>query len=238
MLTYVDGRFLPDSEATISVRSRGLNYGLGCFAGVRGYLADDGQQVFVFRLDDHVRRLELSAKMLFLRSEPFAQARQAVLDVVCHPLFRAAGRRDRWGLCAAELRIRRGRDWSRLERETQPLEPGLAEAARGAETRSLREAVASVADREWPGVATWHAHAEAHRSAMREAFCTEGLLDQEAEVARAECSWAVFPLVRLRPEQVIGSMLQASSITTIDQNSHLFTRALRFFRERERRLRR
>lgn len=82
MLTYVDGRFVPDSEATISVRSRGLNYGLGCFAGIRGYLADDGQQVFVFRLDDHVRRLELSAQMLFLRSEPFAQARQAVVDVL------------------------------------------------------------------------------------------------------------------------------------------------------------
>jgi branched-chain amino acid aminotransferase len=82
MLTYVDGRFVPDSEATISVRSRGLNYGLGCFAGVRGYLADDGQQVFVFRLDDHVRRLELSAKLLFLRSEPFAQARQAVVELL------------------------------------------------------------------------------------------------------------------------------------------------------------
>jgi len=55
----------------------------------------------------------------------------------------------------------------------------------------------------------------------------------EHDAARAECSWAVFPLVRLRPEQVIGSMLQASSITTIDQNSHLLTRALRFFRERD-----
>jgi branched-chain amino acid aminotransferase len=82
MQTYVDGRFVPDSEATISVRSRGLNYGLGCFAGVRGYLADDGQQVFVFRLDDHIRRLELSAKLLFLRIEPFAQARQACVDLL------------------------------------------------------------------------------------------------------------------------------------------------------------
>lgn len=58
-------------------------------------------------------------------------------------------------------------------------------------------------------------------------------VNDEHEVARAECSWAVFPLVRLRPEQVVGSMLQSSSITTIDQNSHLFTRALRFFRERD-----
>ena len=43
--------------------------------------------------------------------------------------------------------------------------------------------------------------------------------------------WAAFPLTRLRPEQVIGSMLQASSIKTVDQNSHWSNRAVRFFRE-------
>jgi len=65
--------------------------------------------------------------------------------------------------------------------------------------------------------------------------------DRQAEMARAAADqitalhdeWAIFPLTRLRPEQVIGSMLQASSIQTIDQNSHLFTRAQRFFRERD-----
>lgn len=55
----------------------------------------------------------------------------------------------------------------------------------------------------------------------------------ESEHTRAECAWAVFPLVRLRPEQVIGSMYQASSIRTVDQNSHLIIRALRFFREQD-----
>jgi len=44
-------------------------------------------------------------------------------------------------------------------------------------------------------------------------------------------AWAVFPVTRLRPEQVIGSMLQAASIKTIDQNSHLLVRTIRFFRE-------
>lgn len=82
MLTYVDGKFVPDEQATVSVRSRALNYGLGCFAGIRGYLGDDGKQVFVFRLDDHVRRLELSCKLLFLQLEPFEQARQAILDLL------------------------------------------------------------------------------------------------------------------------------------------------------------
>lgn len=45
--------------------------------------------------------------------------------------------------------------------------------------------------------------------------------------------WAVFPIVRLRPEQVIGSMLQSASVTTIDQNSQLLVRLVRFFRERD-----
>ena len=43
--------------------------------------------------------------------------------------------------------------------------------------------------------------------------------------------WAIFPLIRIRPEQIVGSMFQASSVKTIDQNSHLFTRTVKFFRE-------
>jgi branched-chain amino acid aminotransferase len=64
---YFNRAFRPEREATISVRSRALNYGLGCFAGIRGYKTDDGQQVHVFRLDRHVRRLEHSTRILRLR---------------------------------------------------------------------------------------------------------------------------------------------------------------------------
>ncbi|MCH8964726.1 MAG: DUF1549 domain-containing protein, partial [Planctomycetes bacterium] len=42
---------------------------------------------------------------------------------------------------------------------------------------------------------------------------------------------AVFPLTRLRPEQVIGAMIQSGSIRTIDQNSHLVVRFFRFVNE-------
>ena len=45
--------------------------------------------------------------------------------------------------------------------------------------------------------------------------------------------WNSFPLARLRPEQVIGSLLQASSLQTIDQNSHLIFRAKKFFQEND-----
>src|SRR4051812_9087855 len=63
---YFNRAFRPEKEAAISVRSRALNYGLGCFAGIRGYKTDDGRQVHVFRLDRHVRRLEQSAHILRL----------------------------------------------------------------------------------------------------------------------------------------------------------------------------
>ena len=42
---------------------------------------------------------------------------------------------------------------------------------------------------------------------------------------------AVFPLVRLRPEQMIGSMFQAAHVRTINQNSNLFIRFVRFTNE-------
>lgn len=55
----------------------------------------------------------------------------------------------------------------------------------------------------------------------------EQVLDHHTE------HWAVFPLLRLRPEQVIGSILQGASLSTIDRNSSLFIRAIRFFREND-----
>ena len=48
-----------------------------------------------------------------------------------------------------------------------------------------------------------------------------------------EKSWAVFPLTRLRPEQVIGGVLQAASVKTIDRNSHVLVRLIRYASERD-----
>jgi branched-chain amino acid aminotransferase len=93
MVTYLDGRFVEDDDATVNVRCRGLNYGLGCFGGIRGYLADDGHQVYVFRLDDHVRRLNVSTKLILLRLTVSEQeAKAAILETVRrnnvhHPVY-------------------------------------------------------------------------------------------------------------------------------------------------------
>ena len=55
----------------------------------------------------------------------------------------------------------------------------------------------------------------------------------QAALERAESNWAVFPLIRLRPEQVIRSMLQSATLQTADQHSHWLFRAIRFFREND-----
>lgn len=82
MITYMDGQWLDDSDATVSVRSRALNYGMGVFGGVRGYLGDDGKEVFVFRLDAHMKRLGHAAKTLYLRMPPPAEAAALHLELL------------------------------------------------------------------------------------------------------------------------------------------------------------
>ncbi|MFM7151924.1 MAG: DUF1553 domain-containing protein [Gemmataceae bacterium] len=43
-----------------------------------------------------------------------------------------------------------------------------------------------------------------------------------------EKAWAVFPMARLRPEQVVGAAIQASSVLTINAESHILVRLARF----------
>jgi len=59
-LVYIDGRFLPRSEAKISVYDHGLLYGDGVFEGIRAYNG------LVFKLDEHIERLYHSAKSIEL----------------------------------------------------------------------------------------------------------------------------------------------------------------------------
>lgn len=57
---YINGRFVPQEDATISVFDHGLLYGDGVFEGLRVY---HGR---VFRLREHIRRLYESAKAIWL----------------------------------------------------------------------------------------------------------------------------------------------------------------------------
>jgi len=61
LLVYIDGKFVPESEARISVFDHGFLYGDGVFEGIRAY---NGR---VFKLKEHLDRLYDSAKAIDLK---------------------------------------------------------------------------------------------------------------------------------------------------------------------------
>ncbi len=63
---FFDGRFVPVEEATVSVATHGLNYGTGCFEGIRGYWNEEHGELYLLRLLDHYRRLQRAARFLRL----------------------------------------------------------------------------------------------------------------------------------------------------------------------------
>lgn len=64
MVTYFDGQFVPDDQAKVGVKTHALNYGTGCFEGIRGYWNDAEGQVYLFRLREHYERLHRSCRIL------------------------------------------------------------------------------------------------------------------------------------------------------------------------------
>jgi len=74
---YINGKLVPQAEATVSVFDHGLLYGDGVFEGLRSY---GGK---VFRLEEHVRRLYESAQAICLEI-PLSQTDmcQAINDTV------------------------------------------------------------------------------------------------------------------------------------------------------------
>jgi branched-chain amino acid aminotransferase len=61
---FFQGRFVPISEAKISVRTHAFNYGTGVFEGIRGYWNAAEEQLYLFRMREHYERLRLSCRML------------------------------------------------------------------------------------------------------------------------------------------------------------------------------
>ena len=64
-LIWMNGEFVPWDDAKVHVLSHGFHYGTGVFEGIRCYETDQGPAVF--RLSDHLDRLEKSAEMYYLK---------------------------------------------------------------------------------------------------------------------------------------------------------------------------
>ena len=72
-----NGTLVNWADATVHVLSHGLHYGTSVFEGIRAYHTDEGPAVF--RLDDHLARLERSAAMYYM---PLGYSRQELRQAV------------------------------------------------------------------------------------------------------------------------------------------------------------
>jgi branched-chain amino acid aminotransferase len=61
---WLDGKFVKWEDATIPVMSHSLHYGTAVFEGIRAYSTESN--LFIFRLEDHMKRLHRSASIYCL----------------------------------------------------------------------------------------------------------------------------------------------------------------------------
>ena len=74
MKVYLNGEFVDKEDAKVSVFDHGLLYGDGVFEGIRLYSG------CVFKLDEHLERLEFSAKAIVLE---LPMSREELIEAVC-----------------------------------------------------------------------------------------------------------------------------------------------------------
>src|SRR3970282_12789 len=61
---YFKKEIVPLSEAKIGIMTHAFNYGTGVFEGIRGNWNADDETCYLFRPEDHCRRLIASAKII------------------------------------------------------------------------------------------------------------------------------------------------------------------------------
>lgn len=64
LVVYADGEFKRYADAKVGLLTHGLQYGTGCFEGIRGYWVPQDGDLYLVLLRDHYERLATSAKIL------------------------------------------------------------------------------------------------------------------------------------------------------------------------------
>lgn len=64
---FFKGEFVPIEEAKVSVMNHAFNYGTACFEGIRAYWNEEDEELYVFRMKEHYRRLLHSARILQIK---------------------------------------------------------------------------------------------------------------------------------------------------------------------------
>ena len=69
LTVYAQGRFTRYADAKVGLLTHGLQYGTGCFEGVRGFWDESDRELYILHPRDHYVRLHASAKILMMQLE-------------------------------------------------------------------------------------------------------------------------------------------------------------------------
>ncbi len=91
LTVYIDGKFMPWNDATVHIFSPVVKYGAAVFEGVRGYWNAEREKMYLFRLREHMERLELSQRIMrFERIVPAAEMIEATVELMRRNRFRGS----------------------------------------------------------------------------------------------------------------------------------------------------
>ncbi len=88
---FFQGKFVPIAEAKVSIMSQVVNYGIGAFGGIRAYWNEEQQQLYVFRIENHIRRLLNSCKFF---NNPLPYSADELKHIIIELLRREEYRED------------------------------------------------------------------------------------------------------------------------------------------------
>lgn len=66
---YIRKKICKTKDANVPIQAKAIQYGIGCFSGIRGFWNPRKKNLYLFRLKDHFERLEEGAKILGMQLE-------------------------------------------------------------------------------------------------------------------------------------------------------------------------
>ena len=79
-----NGEIVPYADAKVHVLSPGMKYGAGVFEGIRGYWNADRREMYLFRLREHLDRLQYSMRVMRYEHQLTSEQVQAAILAVLH----------------------------------------------------------------------------------------------------------------------------------------------------------
>lgn len=80
---YIRKKFCKIEDAVVSIQCKAIQYGLGCFSGIRANWNPKKKNLYLFRMEDHFKRLKEGAKIIGLKFDmEYPEFKKIVLELV------------------------------------------------------------------------------------------------------------------------------------------------------------